>query len=145
MYFSDTLQTELLDSFSEKEEMDLLSVETQSNDDKIGFRDATFTWSNDADGSLTPSKRKFALRVEGELLFERGHINLIIGPTGSGKTSLLMALLGIFFYLIYFIHLMMLFKARCISYLQDPIHGIIFLEAQESHMLHRNRGCKMKQ
>ena len=43
---------------------------------------------------LTPSRRRFTLRVTGELLFKRGRINLIIGPTGSGKTSLLMALLG---------------------------------------------------
>ncbi|KAI9431405.1 P-loop containing nucleoside triphosphate hydrolase protein, partial [Lactarius indigo] len=61
----------------------------------IGFQNANFTWSNDdADGTLTPSRRRFTLRVEGELLFKRGCFNLIIGPTGSGKTSLLMALLG---------------------------------------------------
>ena len=34
------------------------------------------------------------LRIPGELCFLRGKINLIAGPTGSGKTSLLMALLG---------------------------------------------------
>lgn len=34
------------------------------------------------------------LHVEEELVFKRGKINMIIGPTGSGKTSLLMALLG---------------------------------------------------
>ena len=34
------------------------------------------------------------LRVNEEVLFKRGCINLIVGPTGSGKTSLLMALLG---------------------------------------------------
>lgn len=28
------------------------------------------------------------------MTFKRGHINLIIGPTGTGKTSILMALLG---------------------------------------------------
>jgi ATPase subunit of ABC transporter with duplicated ATPase domains len=64
--------------------------------DVIGFQNASFTWSNDDvhDGDLTPSRRKFTLRVNGELLFKRACINLIIGPTGSGKTSLLMALLG---------------------------------------------------
>ncbi|KAH9166806.1 hypothetical protein EDB89DRAFT_2115743 [Lactarius sanguifluus] len=63
--------------------------------DVIGFQNASFTWSNDhADGTLTPSRRRFTLRVHGELLFKRGCFNLIIGPTGSGKTSLLMALLG---------------------------------------------------
>ena len=34
------------------------------------------------------------MRIEEELLFKQGHINLIVGPTGSGKTSMLMALLG---------------------------------------------------
>ncbi|TCD68042.1 hypothetical protein EIP91_011586 [Steccherinum ochraceum] len=59
----------------------------------IGFRNASFTWDNGSDGSSTP-RRSFTLRIENELLFKRGHINLVIGPTGSGKTSLLMALLG---------------------------------------------------
>jgi ABC-type multidrug transport system fused ATPase/permease subunit len=43
---------------------------------------------------VTPSRRKFVLRVPDALAFKRGRVNLIIGPTGSGKTSLLMALLG---------------------------------------------------
>lgn len=34
------------------------------------------------------------LGIEDEVFFQRGKINLIIGPTGAGKTSLLMALLG---------------------------------------------------
>ena len=64
--------------------------------DVIGFQNASFTWSNDDvnDGVLTPARRRFTLRVDGELLFKRGCFNLIVGPTGSGKTSLLMALLG---------------------------------------------------
>jgi ABC-type Mn2+/Zn2+ transport system ATPase subunit len=60
----------------------------------IGFRDAVFSWSNTSDGSLTPSKRQFSLRIEENLFFKHGRINLVVGPTGSGKTSLLMALLG---------------------------------------------------
>ena len=62
----------------------------------IGFLNASFIWSNDdlSDGGFTPTRRKFILRIDGELLFKRGCFNLIIGPTGSGKTSLLMALLG---------------------------------------------------
>ncbi|KAG6857595.1 hypothetical protein H0H87_010163 [Tephrocybe sp. NHM501043] len=85
--------TELLDSFSEKDSIDLFPQEGQVNEE-IGFRYATFVWSNDMEGSLTPSKRNFCLNVGDELFFKRGQINLIIGPTGSGKTSLLMALLG---------------------------------------------------
>ncbi|KAG6891082.1 hypothetical protein C0995_014172 [Termitomyces sp. Mi166 len=86
-------QTELLDAFSEKDSSDLFPQGDQLSDE-IGFRDATFVWSNDSEGILTPSKRKFALKIEDELMFQRGQINLVIGPTGSGKTSLLMALLG---------------------------------------------------
>jgi AAA15 family ATPase/GTPase len=86
-----SLKTELLDSFSQKGLIDLLS---DNHHDKIGFGAANFVWSSDTNGSLTPSKRGFVLRIAEELIFERGRINLIIGPTGSGKTSLLMALLG---------------------------------------------------
>ncbi|KAF8883986.1 P-loop containing nucleoside triphosphate hydrolase protein [Infundibulicybe gibba] len=85
--------TELLDSFSERDVVDFLPGDPTSSD-LIGFRDATFVWSDDVAGSLTPSKRHFSLRIEGELIFKPGCVNLIVGPTGSGKTSLLMALLG---------------------------------------------------
>ncbi|KAF8969860.1 hypothetical protein BDZ97DRAFT_1902271 [Flammula alnicola] len=70
-------------------------VDEDDQSSTFGFRDATFTWSSeDGDGSLTPSSRNFRLHIDGELLFRRNRINLIIGPTGSGKTSMLMALLG---------------------------------------------------
>ncbi|KAJ7732681.1 multidrug resistance-associated ABC transporter [Mycena metata] len=87
-------QTELLDSFTSNDApATVIADETPS--ELIGFRDAMFSWANDddADGTLTPSSRRFILRIEGELLFKPG-FNLVIGPTGSGKTSLLMALLG---------------------------------------------------
>ncbi|KAG6891401.1 hypothetical protein C0992_007625 [Termitomyces sp. T32_za158] len=85
--------TELLDAFSKKGSVDLF-LQEGCHSDEIGFCDATFVWSNEPEGSLTPSKRNFVLRIEDELKFQRGQINLVIGPTGSGKTSLLMALLG---------------------------------------------------
>ncbi|KAJ7634724.1 P-loop containing nucleoside triphosphate hydrolase protein [Roridomyces roridus] len=87
--------TELLDTFAESEETaEFLAEETPAESEMIGFRDASFTWSNDSDGTVTPSRRKFVLRIDEELLFKRGCINLVLGPTGAGKTSLLMALLG---------------------------------------------------
>ncbi|KAI9431381.1 hypothetical protein H4582DRAFT_2085045 [Lactarius indigo] len=90
--------TELLDEFADADkasERAMLTDASHLDQDVIGFQNASFTWSNDdVDGTLTPSRRRFTLRVEGELLFKRGCFNLIIGPTGSGKTSLLMALLG---------------------------------------------------
>ncbi|KAH7033566.1 uncharacterized protein B0I36DRAFT_241634 [Microdochium trichocladiopsis] len=58
----------------------------------IGFRDATFIWGNkdivSTDGSM--AFRLLDLNVD----FKIGKLNLISGPTGSGKTSMLMALLG---------------------------------------------------
>ncbi|KAJ7741259.1 P-loop containing nucleoside triphosphate hydrolase protein [Mycena metata] len=86
-------ETELLDAFDEKETPTLFASDA-STDERIGFRNATFVWSKEDDGALTPSRRHFTLRIDGEVLFGRGKINLVVGPTGSGKTSLLMALLG---------------------------------------------------
>ncbi|KAJ7240472.1 P-loop containing nucleoside triphosphate hydrolase protein [Mycena rebaudengoi] len=83
--------TELLDSFAEKGEVTEILAEPS---EEIGFRNAAFGWSNESDGSATPSSQKFMLRIDDELLFKRGRINLVLGPTGAGKTSLLMALLG---------------------------------------------------
>lgn len=99
MTFSLVLQTELLDEYADAEkgsERVMLTDASHFDRGVIGFQNASFTWSNDDvnDGAPTPSRRKFTLRVDGELLFKRGCFNLIIGPTGSGKTSLLMALLG---------------------------------------------------
>jgi ABC-type multidrug transport system fused ATPase/permease subunit len=58
----------------------------------IGFRNATFIWGGkDAvaeDGTL--AFRLLDLNID----FQIGKLNVIAGPTGSGKTSMLMALLG---------------------------------------------------
>jgi len=78
---------ELLDTFGEPTDPKTgthLAVIDQSHQDeeKIGFRNATFAWSvNDDDGTLTPSSRKYRLHIDDELHFKRGCINLIIGPT----------------------------------------------------------------
>ncbi|KAF8188324.1 multidrug resistance-associated ABC transporter [Pholiota molesta] len=88
---------ELLDHFRIEKKARLLPsvINEEHHSQEIGFRKATFAWSvEDEDGSLTPSNRRFRLQVADELLFKHNCINLIIGPTGSGKTSMLMALLG---------------------------------------------------
>ncbi|KAI0123356.1 hypothetical protein BJ170DRAFT_641537 [Xylariales sp. AK1849] len=58
----------------------------------IGFRGATFIWGSKdavaADGSMA-----FRL-LDLDSDFKIGKLNIITGPTGSGKTSMLMALLG---------------------------------------------------
>ncbi|KAF7362328.1 Multidrug resistance-associated ABC transporter [Mycena venus] len=51
-----------------------------------GFRLASFSWDTD-------SVSNFSLKIKSEIDFQPG-INLITGPTGTGKTSMLMALLG---------------------------------------------------
>ncbi|KAG1757959.1 hypothetical protein EDB19DRAFT_1936472 [Suillus lakei] len=87
--------TELLDVHAQQGgDRIQLFVQPEEESDLIGFRDAVFAWSNESGGSLTPSKRKFRLRIDDEMYFQHGRINLVVGPTGSGKTSVLMALLG---------------------------------------------------
>ncbi|EMD36164.1 hypothetical protein CERSUDRAFT_84254 [Gelatoporia subvermispora B] len=91
---------------------------------EIGIREASFTWSNESDGSVTlgSSRRRFTLRVDDELIFKRGQVNLVIGPTGSGKTSLLMALLGEMHYI----------PSGPDSYVSLPRDGGVAYAAQES-------------
>lgn len=62
--------------------------------DTIGISHATFSWSKSEPGSETLRNKHFTLSVHDELVFQPKELNLVTGPTGSGKTSLLMALLG---------------------------------------------------
>lgn len=74
-------ETELLDSFSNADKAVVASVEAPGDSD-TGFRDAEFAWSEDTnDVAQTPSRRIFRLRINGQLYFKRGKVNLIIGPT----------------------------------------------------------------
>ncbi|GCF00367.1 Transporter of the ATP-binding cassette [Zygosaccharomyces mellis] len=52
---------------------------------KIAFENATISWDSE--------KQDFKLRNM-DIDFKVGKLNVVIGPTGSGKTSILMALLG---------------------------------------------------
>ncbi|KAF9000094.1 hypothetical protein BDQ17DRAFT_1360101 [Cyathus striatus] len=72
-------ETEILEKKSQEQGSDL-----------IGFYNASFSWSR----SGYPSSDQFHLKVPGELVLKPGTFNVILGPTASGKTSLLMALLG---------------------------------------------------
>lgn len=60
----------------------------------IAIRDADFFWTKSATDGLSRGDHVFSLKIDGVLRFETGSINLIYGPTACGKTSLLMALLG---------------------------------------------------
>jgi ABC-type uncharacterized transport system fused permease/ATPase subunit len=86
-------QTELLDAFTENKDPTVMPRTTNIND--IGFHNASFIWTHKKEASLPVlSREQFALSIEGDLIFPRGQLSLIVGPTGSGKTALLMALLG---------------------------------------------------
>ncbi|KAJ3868777.1 P-loop containing nucleoside triphosphate hydrolase protein [Lentinula novae-zelandiae] len=74
-------KTELLDTFCQQQ------IIAPSDQCMIGFRNSIFKWSG-------PNNHNFELKVEGDIMFHPNSINLIVGPTGSGKTSLLLALLG---------------------------------------------------
>ncbi|KAF8528012.1 hypothetical protein BU17DRAFT_81241 [Hysterangium stoloniferum] len=93
---NDFLQTtQLLDRFAQNTASDgEVVAHPFSPSDAIGFRNAVFTWTDDELDEWNISQRVYSLRIEGQLFFKSGQLNLIIGPTGSGKTSLLMALLG---------------------------------------------------
>ncbi|KZV63837.1 P-loop containing nucleoside triphosphate hydrolase protein [Peniophora sp. CONT] len=93
-------ETELLDQYagiSDGQNLETPRLGQPVDDLTVGVCDAAFTWSATsslANTAATPSRRAFSLHMPGELIFQRGKINLIAGPTGCGKTSLLMALLG---------------------------------------------------
>ncbi|KAJ6563153.1 multidrug resistance-associated ABC transporter [Mycena vulgaris] len=80
-------ETELLDVFtapiSEPHPDDL-------HERGIGFHNATFTWA--AEQIDDQPTRQFKLRID-DLIFRPG-LNIVTGPSASGKTSLLLALLG---------------------------------------------------
>ncbi|MCJ1469079.1 hypothetical protein MMC07_007712 [Pseudocyphellaria aurata] len=59
---------------------------------KIGFHRASFTWGH-KDSHKNDGSTPFQL-IDLDITFQVGQLNIVAGPTGSGKTSLLMALLG---------------------------------------------------
>lgn len=77
-------ETELLDTYCEETctETNTVPLLPSEADNIIGFHDATFAWSKEADdGMITPSSRSFRLKVPGRVEFKPGIINLIVGPT----------------------------------------------------------------
>jgi ABC-type multidrug transport system fused ATPase/permease subunit len=61
-------------------------AEDNGGEPLIGFRNGTFSWGGkDSD--------EFKM-IDLDMFFKVGQLNVIVGPTGCGKTSLLMALLG---------------------------------------------------
>jgi ABC-type multidrug transport system fused ATPase/permease subunit len=103
--------TELLDGFAAQESGIAAIDASAAHAGDIGVSAASFAWSaaDVSSASVTPGtpgglqtpsgKGRFRLRIEDEVVFHKGAINLIVGPTGSGKSSFLMALLGEMHYL----------------------------------------------
>ena len=114
-------ETELLDNFDAELNGTISqgssAVSDQTQGDTIGLSNIAFSWSKEEANTpgpavpSTPRRRQFRLTADGTVLFVKGGINLVIGPTfgflfasfcanclsmfrGSGKTSVLMALLG---------------------------------------------------
>ncbi|OSD00621.1 P-loop containing nucleoside triphosphate hydrolase protein [Trametes coccinea BRFM310] len=118
--------TELIDDFEHARVGDAWTAAVpEDRKGAIGIRNALFVWSKDGAPSQTPGgthQRAFVLTVDQELVFQRGKINLVIGPTGAGKTSLLMALLGEMHYI----------PAGPESYVNLPRDDGIAYAAQES-------------
>lgn len=105
----------MLDRFSAEKTVEEEAVIGPLDDlEVVGFNECTFTWDDPSDRRVNGRGgrgRRFKLNFTDKLVFEQGHINLIVGPTGSGKvrieslgpnleflmntqTSILMALLG---------------------------------------------------
>lgn len=68
---------------------------------EMGFRGATLAWPTSRGGTAPGGYADDELRTDGrfrlvelDIKFRRGGLNVICGPSGSGKSSLLLALLG---------------------------------------------------
>ena len=61
---------------------------------KIALDHATLSWNTAGEASIKDSAMDAFRLIDMDVNFELGRLNVIAGPTGSGKTSLLMALLG---------------------------------------------------
>lgn len=71
----------------------LLGDSRQTGESKIALEDATLTWGSKNAAGTSEAAEAFRL-INLNVSFKLGQLNVIAGPTGSGKTSLLMALLG---------------------------------------------------
>ena len=76
-------QTELLDIPHPPNAESSIEAENE-----ISIEPSRFTWTSENIQNV------FSLKIEDTLVFGRNQLHLITGPTGCGKTSLLMALLG---------------------------------------------------
>eukprot|EP00834_Sanchytrium_tribonematis_P006540 NODE_491_length_6850_cov_0.331210.p1 type:complete len:705 gc:universal NODE_491_length_6850_cov_0.331210:3495-5609(+) len=83
-FFETKVSVERISKFLEQN-----SPQEQFGEDYIGFQDASFSWQN----GMSQDNTGFALSNL-NIKFPKNKLTVIIGPTGSGKSSLLNALLG---------------------------------------------------
>ncbi|KAF9352624.1 hypothetical protein BGX34_012063 [Mortierella sp. NVP85] len=114
-----------IDRFLDEEEVLVyanVNVKPRKNlptDPIIGFKNATFSYASKAEQDATIAAHEAGETISGHhfelkdlnLVFPVGELSVITGPTGSGKTSLLLALLGEI----------------------NPIKGQAFLPRRDSH------------
>lgn len=92
MLTAGVIQTELLDSFDDNLTEDVPPPARLHAED-LGLGRCEFAWSAQLE-KADASHQAFRLRIDSDVVFQKGALNLIVGPTGCGKTSVLMALLG---------------------------------------------------
>ncbi|KAH6611446.1 atp-dependent bile acid permease [Trichoderma cornu-damae] len=88
----DRVEEYLLEEETEKYRQLGLDNVDEDGKKRIGFRDATLIWGA-KDSVAEDGSRAFRL-LDLDVDFRIGGLNIIAGPTGSGKTSMLMGLLG---------------------------------------------------
>ena len=88
----DRVEEFLNEEETEKYEQLLQGTKDNEGDPIIGFDQATLTWGG-KDAPKADGQTAFRM-IDMDIRFVVGCLNIIVGPTGSGKTSLLMALLG---------------------------------------------------
>lgn len=84
-----SLKTELLaeEKIDQAETHDV--TPTPENEESIGFKSCSFSWDKGTKGKKKTdnTRDRFELRFDDEITFKRDAINIIIGPTASGKVS----------------------------------------------------------
>lgn len=88
----DRVEEFLNEDETEKYEQLSHDIKDEAGELVIGFDKATLTWGG-KDEYNSEGQSAFQM-IDIDLRFLVGRLNIIVGPTGSGKTSLLMALLG---------------------------------------------------
>lgn len=116
-------ETDMIDAFSPGAQLDFQQTPEQLSaidDGLIRLKDAVFAWGKDSENK---NVMNFRLNVP-DVTFPKGEVSLITGPTGSGKSSMLKALIGE-------LH----FEGQPGSFFHLPRQGGVSYAAQESWCL----------